>query len=110
VGQPAPVRRETQDGLLTSCRSSRAAVLAVHGSVAGHDHEAVGLVCCNVCCYFTRMFEWDEQKNDANIQKHGVAFDDVIPVFFSKQVLVVQDDRKDYGEDRFIILCPGCFM
>jgi uncharacterized DUF497 family protein len=52
------------------------------------------------------MFEWDEQKNGANIEKYGVAFDDVIPVFFNEEALVVQDDRKDYGEDRFIILCP----
>ncbi|MGH6920513.1 MAG: BrnT family toxin [Geminicoccaceae bacterium] len=52
------------------------------------------------------MFEWDEQKNEANISKHRVDFEEVIPVFFSREALIVQDNRKDYGEDRFIILCP----
>jgi uncharacterized protein len=51
------------------------------------------------------MFEWDEQKNATNIEKHGIDFDDVIPVFFSRQALIVRDNRKDYGEDRFIVLC-----
>jgi uncharacterized DUF497 family protein len=52
------------------------------------------------------MFEWDEQKNAANIAKHGVDFEDVIPAFFDKNALIAQDNRKDYGEDRFVILCP----
>jgi uncharacterized DUF497 family protein len=52
------------------------------------------------------MFEWDEQKNAANIAKHGIDFEDVIPVFFSREALVAQDNRTDYGGDRFIILCP----
>jgi uncharacterized protein len=47
------------------------------------------------------MFEWDEQKNAANLD-----FGDVIPVFFSKEALIMQDKRKDYGEERFVILCP----
>ncbi|MGH6912259.1 MAG: BrnT family toxin, partial [Geminicoccales bacterium] len=51
------------------------------------------------------MFDWDEEKNTANIEKHGIDFEDVIPVFFSRQALIVQDNRKDYGEDRFIVLC-----
>ena len=52
------------------------------------------------------MFEWDEQKNAANIAKHGIDFEDLIPVFFSREALIAQDSRTDYGEDRFIILCP----
>jgi uncharacterized protein len=52
------------------------------------------------------MFEWDERKNQTNIEKHGIDFEDVIPVFFSKEALVMQDNRKDYGEDRLVILCP----
>lgn len=51
------------------------------------------------------MFEWDEQKNASNIDKHGIDFEDVIRVFFSREALIAQDNRKDYGEDRFVILC-----
>ena len=52
------------------------------------------------------MFEWDEQKNAANTAKHGIDFEDVIPIFYSRNALIARDNRKDYGEDRLIILCP----
>lgn len=46
-------------------------------------------------------FEWDEQKNQANIQKHGLDFADAHKVF-EQPMLVKLDDRQDYGEDRWI--------
>jgi len=52
------------------------------------------------------MFEWDEEKNRSNIAKHGIAFDQIPPVFASQDALVIEDRRKDYGERRFILLCP----
>jgi uncharacterized DUF497 family protein len=27
------------------------------------------------------MFEWDDGKNAANRQKHGIAFEDILPIF-----------------------------
>jgi uncharacterized protein len=30
----------------------------------------------------------------------------VIPAFYSTEAFIMQDNRKDYGEERFIILCP----
>ena len=45
--------------------------------------------------------EWDEQKNQANIQKHGLDFADAWEIF-TMPMLVAADDRKDYGEDRWI--------
>lgn len=46
-------------------------------------------------------FEWDEAKNQKNIEKHGVSFADACKIFdgFTLDVL---DDRFDYGEDRTI--------
>ncbi|PIZ25733.1 MAG: hypothetical protein COY47_04345 [Chloroflexi bacterium CG_4_10_14_0_8_um_filter_57_5] len=44
-------------------------------------------------------FEWDKQKNKANIEKHGLDFADAHKVFESP-MLVRIDDREDYGEDR----------
>lgn len=46
-------------------------------------------------------FEWDDEKNEANIQKHGIDFQDAEQVF-QKPMLVRRDERKDYGEERWI--------
>ena len=45
-------------------------------------------------------FEWDNEKNDKNIEKHGLDFADVSLVF-DHPVLEYEDSRKDYGEKRF---------
>jgi uncharacterized DUF497 family protein len=47
------------------------------------------------------QFEWDEAKNEANIQRHGIDFADV-PSLFLAPMLTDSDDRIDYGEDRWI--------
>ena len=46
-------------------------------------------------------FEWDENKRLANIRKHRIDFIDVEAVFEGDTV-TVEDDRFDYGEQRFI--------
>ena len=46
-------------------------------------------------------FEWDEEKNKANIQKHGLDFAEAREIF-TAPILVALDDREDYGEDRWI--------
>jgi uncharacterized DUF497 family protein len=46
-------------------------------------------------------FEWDEWKNDDNIRKHGLDFEDAREIFDSP-MLVRLDTREDYGEDRWI--------
>ncbi len=47
------------------------------------------------------QFEWDENKNRSNIQKHGISFVTAIEVFFSVR-LTAEDDRRDYGETRWL--------
>ena len=47
------------------------------------------------------QFEWDEHKRRENIRKHGFDFRDARKVF-NLPMLVALDDRKDYGEDRWI--------
>jgi len=44
-------------------------------------------------------FEWDDTKNKANLQKHGISFETVRELF-SSPTLTRIDDRKDYGEIR----------
>jgi uncharacterized DUF497 family protein len=47
------------------------------------------------------QFEWDEQKNQANIHKHGLRFEHA-PDIFASPMLTIYDGREDYGEDRWI--------
>ncbi|MCI0580441.1 MAG: BrnT family toxin [Chloroflexi bacterium] len=48
-------------------------------------------------------FEWDEQKNKANLRKHGIAFDDIPPIFSGEMPLLIDyDDRAEYGEERWL--------
>lgn len=47
-------------------------------------------------------FEWNENKRQINISRHGFDFADVAGVFEDPEALTILDDRFDYGEDRFI--------
>lgn len=49
-------------------------------------------------------FEWDEAKRAENIKDRGIDFIDVLDLFDSSETVVFRDDRKDYGEHRFILL------
>lgn len=44
---------------------------------------------------------WDGQKNESNIEKHGIDFADARRIF-DGPMLVARDEREDYGEDRWI--------
>lgn len=50
------------------------------------------------------MFEWDTDKASANWAKHDVAFETARAVFKDPFAIEWQDDRMNYGEDRFIII------
>lgn len=47
--------------------------------------------------------EWDENKNIANIKNHDIDFCDAWQVF-DKPILRKIDNRKNYGEERWIAL------
>jgi uncharacterized DUF497 family protein len=46
-------------------------------------------------------YEWDESKNRVNIRKHGIDFLDV-PSMFQHPMVTFLDQRKEYGEERWI--------
>ena len=50
------------------------------------------------------LFEWDENKNQQNIKKHGVSFEEAQTVFFDPLTKVAPDPDHSDGEDRFIAL------
>ena len=49
--------------------------------------------------------EYDTAKNQRNIAKHQLAFDDVVFLEWEKAI-IGQDDRKEYGETRYTALVP----
>jgi len=46
-------------------------------------------------------FEWDEEKRQLSLQKHGVDFVGIEEVFEGATVTIL-DDRFDYEEERFV--------
>ncbi|MDZ7362212.1 MAG: BrnT family toxin [candidate division KSB1 bacterium] len=48
-------------------------------------------------------FTWDERKRKTNIRKHGLDFADA-ETAFSGATFTFEDDRFDYGEQRFITM------
>jgi uncharacterized protein len=47
------------------------------------------------------QFEWDDEKNQANIRNHEIDFADV-SAMFNEDMLIEIDNRLDYGEDRWV--------
>jgi len=48
-------------------------------------------------------YEWDEDKAESNLAKHGVAFSKAIEIL-AGETLERIDDRQDYGEIRNIAM------
>jgi hypothetical protein len=49
-------------------------------------------------------YEWDEDKNIANIKKHGVSFKEARYVFDDPNVVSEIDDEHSYDEKRLIVI------
>ena len=49
-------------------------------------------------------FEWDIKKNQSNIGKHGISFEEAREVFDDPLHLAVMDERFSYFEERWITI------
>jgi len=49
-------------------------------------------------------FVWDEPKNAANREKHGVGFEEAQTVFFDESAMEFFDAGHSRQEDRFLLL------
>ena len=49
-------------------------------------------------------FEWDDEKNRANIIKHEVDFDEASTVFWDENAILFDDPDHSISEDRFIVI------
>jgi uncharacterized protein len=47
-------------------------------------------------------FEWDVEKAAENLRKHGVSFPQAVLSFRDLLALEFLDDRRNYGEARFV--------
>jgi uncharacterized protein len=54
-------------------------------------------------CYARRVrFEWDPEKAESNLTKHGVSFDEASSVFGDPLATSVADPEHSAGEERFL--------
>ena len=53
-------------------------------------------------------FEWDENKNKTNKEKHGVTFEEAKTVFYDEDAWLEYDETHSSAEERFRIL--GCSL
>jgi uncharacterized protein len=49
-------------------------------------------------------FEWDDAKNQANLLKHGITFEQATEIFLDPLSLTIQDPEHSDVEDRFITI------
>ena len=49
-------------------------------------------------------FEWDERKNQENIRKHGISFEEAETVFSDEHGLLIEDSDHSAVEDRVVLL------
>ena len=49
-------------------------------------------------------FEWDDAKATANLEKHGVSFEEAETVFYDPYALVVDDEPRSDDEQQFVIV------
>ena len=49
-------------------------------------------------------FEWHDVKAESNVRNHGISFELAKTVFEDPFAIERLDDRKDYGEERYILV------
>ncbi|MGP1433924.1 MAG: BrnT family toxin [Catonella sp.] len=50
------------------------------------------------------IFDWNENKNQINIKKHGIGFDEASSVFYDERAILFDDPIHSEYEDRFLLL------
>jgi len=50
------------------------------------------------------IFEWDEEKNQINIVKHGISFLEAQTVFYDENAVLFDDPDHSEYEDRYLII------
>ena len=49
-------------------------------------------------------FDWDENKNRINLEKHGITFEEASTVFFDDRAILFDDPEHSIDKERFLLL------
>ncbi len=49
-------------------------------------------------------FEWDENKNQENREKHNVSFNEAQYAFFDKHRIILKDEKHSQDEERYFCI------
>lgn len=49
-------------------------------------------------------FEWDENKNRINKNKHGISFEEARTVFMDEEAILFDDPSHSENEERFLLI------
>jgi uncharacterized DUF497 family protein len=49
-------------------------------------------------------FEWDERKNQTNVQKHNVSFEVAQEAFFDRNRIIIKDEKHSRREERYFCI------
>jgi uncharacterized DUF497 family protein len=49
-------------------------------------------------------FEWNKKKNEANLKKHGISFEEAKSVFYDQNAIEFFDEEHSRDEQRFLLL------
>jgi len=49
-------------------------------------------------------FEWNKKKNEANLKKHGICFEEAKSVFYDQNAIEFFDEEHSHDEQRFLLL------
>ena len=49
-------------------------------------------------------FVWDDKKNQINIKKHGISFQEAATVFQDEEALIIVDEGHSQHEERFVLI------
>jgi len=52
----------------------------------------------------SERFEWDEIKNQINIKKHGISFEEAETVFDDDDAIYLDDEEHSQDEERFVVI------
>ena len=50
------------------------------------------------------IFNWDNEKNSSNINKHGITFEEATTVFDDDDAIFIRDDKHSQNEERFAVI------
>jgi len=49
-------------------------------------------------------FDWNPEKAKANLDKHGISFEEAMTAFYDEAAIEFYDDEHSEWEDRFLLL------